>query len=93
MHREWKVSREPMPPHFGAGSQAVKDGSHFLADAGFALLAQAAGVSDCKTTTHRVKGRGHRRDGDNAEAMMALASLDDSRAWQTYWTTSNPARN
>jgi len=49
--------------------------------------------SECKTTTHRVKGRGRRWDGDNAEAMMALACLDDSRMWQTYWTTPNPARN
>jgi hypothetical protein len=49
--------------------------------------------SECKTTTHRVKGRGRRWDGNNAEAMMALACLDDSRMWQTYWTTLNPARN
>ena len=49
--------------------------------------------SECKTTTHRVKGRGRRWDGDNAEAMMALACLDDSRMWQTYWTTPYPARN
>ena len=49
--------------------------------------------SECKTTTHRVKGRGRRWDRDNAEAMMALACLDDSRMWQTYWTTLNPARN
>ena len=49
--------------------------------------------SECKTTTHRGKGRGRRWDGDNAEAMMALASLDDSRLWQTYWTTPDPARN
>jgi hypothetical protein len=49
--------------------------------------------SECKTTTHRVRGRGRRWDGDNAEAMMALACLDDSRMWQTYWTTVNPAMN
>ena len=49
--------------------------------------------SECKTTTHRVKGRGRRWDGDNAEAMMALACLDDSRMWQTYWATSTPASN
>jgi hypothetical protein len=49
--------------------------------------------SECKTTTHRVKGRGRRWDGDNAEAMMALACLQDSRMWGTYWTTLNPARN
>jgi hypothetical protein len=49
--------------------------------------------SECKTTTHRIKGRGRRWDSDNAEAMMALACLDDSRMWQTYWITLNPARN
>ena len=49
--------------------------------------------AECKTTTHRVKGRGRRWDGGNAEAMMALACLDDSRMWQTFWTTLTPARN
>jgi hypothetical protein len=41
--------------------------------------------SECKTTTDRVKGHGRRWDSDNAEAMMALACLDDSRMWKTYW--------
>lgn len=45
--------------------------------------------SECKTTTHRVKGRGRRWDGDNAEAMMALACLDDSQMWQSYWSNLN----
>ena len=49
--------------------------------------------SECKTTTHRVKGRGRRWDSDNAEGMMALACLDDSRMWQTYWANLSPARN
>lgn len=49
--------------------------------------------SECKTTTHRVKGRGRRWDRGNAEAMMALAGLEDSRMWKTYWTTSTPARS
>jgi hypothetical protein len=49
--------------------------------------------SECKTTTQRVKGRGRRWDGDNAEAMMALACLNDSRMWRDYWPTLNPARN
>jgi hypothetical protein len=48
--------------------------------------------SECKTTTHRVKGRGRRWDGDNAEAMMAMACLDDSRMWQTYWETPKSTR-
>ncbi len=49
--------------------------------------------SECKTTTQRVKGRGRRWDGDNAQAMMALACLDDSRMWRTYWATPELARN
>lgn len=49
--------------------------------------------SECKTTTHRVKGRGRRWDSDNAEGMMALACLDDSRMWQTYWANLSPATN
>jgi len=49
--------------------------------------------SECKTTTHRVKGRGRRWDSGNAEAMMALAGLEDSQMWKTYWTTSTPTRS
>ena len=49
--------------------------------------------SECKTTTQRVKHRGRRWDSINAEAMMALAALDDSRLWHRRWTTLDPARN
>lgn len=49
--------------------------------------------SECNTTTQRGKGRGRRWDGGHAKALMALASLDNSRVWQTYWTTLNPERN
>lgn len=49
--------------------------------------------AECKTTTWRVKGRGRRWNSDNAEAMMALAALDDSRLWHCRWTTLDPARN
>jgi len=48
--------------------------------------------SECKTTTQRVKGRGRRWNSGNAEAMMALACLDDSRMWRTYWTTPSLAK-
>ena len=47
--------------------------------------------SECKTTTDRVKGHGRRWDGDNAEAMMALACLDNSRMWQDYWDSLKSA--
>ena len=41
--------------------------------------------SQCGTTTARVKGPGMRWDADNAEAMLALAALDHSNMWRTYW--------
>lgn len=41
--------------------------------------------AQCKTTTARVKGSGKRWDGPNAEAVMALACLENSRLWQSYW--------
>jgi hypothetical protein len=49
--------------------------------------------AECKTTTHRVKGRGRRWNLENAEAMMALACLQDSRLWDAYWQTPDPQRN
>lgn len=49
--------------------------------------------AECKTTTHRVKGRGRRWDSDNAEAMMTLAALHDSGLWHHHWTTLDPQRN
>jgi len=49
--------------------------------------------AECKTTTSRLKGRGRRWDSDNAEAMMALAALDDSKMWNKRWSTRDPQRN
>lgn len=49
--------------------------------------------AECKTTTHRVKGRGRRWDSDNAEAMMGLAALHDSGLWNQYWQSLDPQRN
>lgn len=49
--------------------------------------------AECKTTTHRVKGCGRRWDSDNAEAMMALAALHDSRLWSQHWITLDAERN
>jgi hypothetical protein len=39
----------------------------------------------CKTLTARLKGSGMRRDGDNAEAIMALEALTQSGQWDGYW--------
>jgi hypothetical protein len=41
--------------------------------------------SMCKATTQRIKGRGMRWDGDNAESIMALEALEQSGGWQAYW--------
>ena len=49
--------------------------------------------AECKTTTHRVKGRGRRWDSENAEAMMALSALHDSGLWNQHWTTLETERN
>ena len=46
--------------------------------------------SCCKTLTQRLKGSGMRWDADNAEAIMALESLRESRLWKTYWQTLLP---
>lgn len=40
----------------------------------------------CKTLTSRLKGSGMRWDLPNAEGMMALAAMDQSGLWDTYWT-------
>ena len=41
--------------------------------------------SMCKATTQRIKGRGRRWDGDNAESVMSLEALEQSCAWGAYW--------
>jgi hypothetical protein len=41
--------------------------------------------SMCKATTQRIKGRGRRWDGDNAESIMTLEALEQSGAWDAYW--------
>jgi hypothetical protein len=47
--------------------------------------------SFCGTLTHRLKGRGMHWDKDNAESMMALASLYYSRLWANYWAKQRAA--
>jgi hypothetical protein len=39
----------------------------------------------CKATTQRIKGRGRRWDGDNAESIMTLEALEQGGHWQAYW--------
>lgn len=45
----------------------------------------------CGQLTVRLKGPGMRWDADNAEAMMALASLYHSGLWDTYWESVRAA--
>ena len=45
----------------------------------------------CGQLTQRLKGPGMRWDKDNAEAMMALASLDRSGLWDIYWKAERKA--
>jgi hypothetical protein len=47
--------------------------------------------SFCGTLTLRLKGRGMHWDKDNAESMMALASLYYSNLWQNYWDSQRAA--
>ncbi|MCP4305063.1 MAG: hypothetical protein GY788_09355 [bacterium] len=47
--------------------------------------------SQCGTLTARVKGAGMRWDAPNAESMMALAALDHSQLWATYWKLQRAA--
>ena len=41
--------------------------------------------SFCGCLTRRLKGRGMRWDGDNAEAIMAIASIYYTSQWKRYW--------
>jgi hypothetical protein len=43
--------------------------------------------SMCKVVPRRVKGVGMRWDSDNAEAVMALESLEQGHQWAQYWAT------
>lgn len=49
--------------------------------------------AQCGTATQRIKGRGRRWDQPNAEAIMAIDCLENSHAWNVYWTTLDVARN
>lgn len=43
--------------------------------------------SFCGCLTRRLKGRGMRWDGDNAEGVMAIASIYYTGQWKRYWKT------
>ena len=92
--RAGQVTVELIEP-VGAGSSWKK----FLDEHGEGVHHIAFNVQNLERADSEMKALGYdeihrgRWDSDNAEAMMALACLDDSRMWRTYWTTLNPARN
>ncbi|MBL7154702.1 MAG: hypothetical protein ISS79_13390 [Phycisphaerae bacterium] len=43
----------------------------------------------CKILTARLKGSGMRWDSSNAEGIMALAAMDQSGQWPSYWNLQN----
>lgn len=47
--------------------------------------------SFCGCLTRRLKGRGMRWDGDNAESIMALASIYYTGQWTRYWKSEKGA--
>ena len=47
--------------------------------------------SFCGCLTRRLKGRGMRWDGDNAESIMALASIYYTEQWRRYWKSQKNA--
>ena len=47
--------------------------------------------SFCGCLTRRLKGRGMRWDGDNAESIMAIASIYYTGQWTRYWKTQKRA--
>lgn len=44
----------------------------------------------CRTTTARLRGSSRRWDVDNAQAVMTLACLENSNAWDEYWFSPTP---
>ncbi len=45
----------------------------------------------CGTLTNRLKGSGMKWDTDNAESIMALASIYHSGLWRSYWKAQTTA--
>jgi len=47
--------------------------------------------SQCGSLTRRIKGAGMRWDVDNVGSMLALATLDHSSQWASYWKLQRAA--
>jgi hypothetical protein len=44
--------------------------------------------SECGMVPARVKGPGKRWDADNAEAVIGLEAMHQSKLWDSYWATA-----
>lgn len=69
--------------HYVAERREMIDYPRFL-DRGW-QIGSGPTEARCKTTTARLKGSAKRWDADNAEAVAALAALEDSNQWHQYW--------
>jgi hypothetical protein len=69
--------------HYIASRLAMLNYQEFLAQ-GYEI-GSGPTESFCKTLTSRLKGSGMRWDKPNAEAIMALAAVRQSRLWKDYW--------
>ncbi len=68
---------------------AMTDYPYFL-DLGYDI-GSGPTESFCGCLTKRLKGSGMRWDTDNAEAVMALASIYSSKLWNKYWNMKGVA--
>ena len=91
MLQTWKATLRG-PGHLQAAEQVlnyVTDRREMILYPKFREMGRQIGSgpteSMCKATTQRIKGRGRRWDGDNAERVMALEALEQSGAWDDYW--------
>ena len=89
--REWKAGLRGAAPS-KAGElllNYVTDRREMIQYPQFLALGRQIGSgpteSMCKATTQRIKGRGKRWDGDNAESIMALEALEQGGGWKEYW--------
>jgi hypothetical protein len=88
---KWRQSLRPPAKRRAAGLllNYVTDRREMIAYPAFVKAGWQIGSgpteSQCKQVPRRVKGRGKRWDGDNAEAVMALEAMGQSGLSETYW--------
>jgi hypothetical protein len=88
---QWRRSLRPPAKRRAAGLllDYVTDRREMIAYPAFVKAGWQIGSgpteSQCKQVPRRVKGRGKRWDGNNAEAVMALEAIEQSGLSETYW--------